>query len=145
MGRQKRAARNARAVSPLAGRLVAWRRAHGLSQSAAAQLLRTTGNTWARWERGHTWPNQGWRERIVALLEGAPAGARGLVAGEYRRFRQDHGLSVAEAAQRVGVTPRAWYAWEAGQYGPRRARRLFRLMDRLDAKAGFLERERPYP
>lgn len=105
-----------------------WREEMGLSQTEAAARLGTPRNNWARWERGHTWPDRGWRARIVALIEGRPK-----TLGEMlQSVRETHAILQTEAAAAAGVSRRTWQAWENGEYPPsaRMMRRLYRFIDR---------------
>jgi len=43
---------------------------------------------------------------------------RGQLAARIRRARLKKGLSVAEAAQKLGVAPGSWYNWECGRRSP---------------------------
>jgi transcriptional regulator with XRE-family HTH domain len=49
---------------------------------------------------------------------------------ELKRWRKELGLSLAQAARQVEVSPRTWARWEAGdQKIPEGALKLFRLLN----------------
>lgn len=54
---------------------------------------------------------------------------------ELKKLRNELGLSVAQAARQVHVTPRTWNYWEAGQRSiPEGVVHLFCLLNELDIK-----------
>jgi DNA-binding transcriptional regulator YiaG len=49
---------------------------------------------------------------------------------ELKKLRKDLGLSIADAARQVEVTPRTWCRWEAGdQKIPQGALKLFLMLN----------------
>jgi len=52
---------------------------------------------------------------------------------ELKKLRKKLGLSLAQAARQVEVTPRTWARWEAGdQTIPEGAMKLFRILNKLE-------------
>lgn len=52
---------------------------------------------------------------------------------ELKALRKQLGLSLAQAARQVEVSPRTWARWEAGdQPIPEGAMKLFRLLNGID-------------
>jgi transcriptional regulator with XRE-family HTH domain len=52
---------------------------------------------------------------------------------ELKALRKKLGLSLAQAARQVEVSPRTWARWESGDQGiPEGAMKLFRLLNEID-------------
>ncbi len=93
-------------------------------------MLATSPNNWARWERGHTWPDSHWLHRIYRLMDlygssqwlpGDMLPAKrstGVLSDELREYRQLVAHSQAEAAAAFGVAVRTWKRWESGMVRP---------------------------
>ncbi len=109
-------------LSPVADAMLAWRTSRGLTQLQAANLLATAWNNWARWERGHTWPDGHWRRRINRLIvqttEDADVRHAGVLAGELSDYRRLLALTQREASEAFGCSLRTWQRWENGSVQP---------------------------
>lgn len=61
------------------------------------------------------------------------AGTVNMTGSELKKLRKKLGLSLAQAARQVEVTPRTWARWEAGDQAiPEGAVKLFRILNKLD-------------
>lgn len=124
-------------ASPVASLMKEWRLGAGLSQKAAAAMLPTSSDSWARWERGDVWPDAGWRARIKALAAGkvtAPKEGRTVsaVPAALLEYRDVHAMSQEESARNFGCSRRTWQAWEAGENKPGKVMlgKIWRFLDR---------------
>lgn len=57
-----------------------------------------------------------------------------------RAKREQHGLTQAELARKVGVTRQAVGLWESGEFRPRPVGKLAEVLDITDAELGALAR-----
>jgi len=52
---------------------------------------------------------------------------------ELKKLRKELGLSLAQAARQVEVSPRTWARWEAGDQSiPDGAMKLFRILNKIE-------------
>ena len=52
---------------------------------------------------------------------------------ELKKLRKELGLSLAQAARQVEVSPRTWARWEAGDQSiPEGAMKLFRILNKIE-------------
>lgn len=58
---------------------------------------------------------------------------KSMTGAELKKLRKALGLSLAQAARQVEVSPRSWARWEAGtQSIPEGALKLFRILNKLE-------------
>jgi DNA-binding transcriptional regulator YiaG len=70
--------------------------------------------------------------RHGAARRGKAGEAGDMTSEQLKRLRSELGLSLAEAARMVEVTPRTWARWESGERAiPRGAVKLFYMVNNL--------------
>lgn len=85
--------------------------------------------------QGPCWHRRFWLGRAVGVRRGATwiGGARQLSGAELKKLRKSLGLSLAQAARQVEVSPRTWARWEAESKAvPEGAVKLFRILNKLE-------------
>lgn len=103
-------------------RILAWRRANGVSRRALAKIIGVSEASVWSWEReGHA-PRPDVQERVALVLAGkalTPAQSTRIVLPvEIRAFRRRHGWSRRRLAEAVGVGEATVHGWETGAHRP---------------------------
>jgi len=70
---------------------------------------------------------------LVMAREKGRGAPRGLAPGEIRALRESLGLTIEQAADKVGVRPRTWHAWELASQERRPSRSHLLLIHLLKA------------
>lgn len=98
----------------LGGHLKKRRLTRNLLQREAAHEIGINPNTYLDWERDGTSPPITNYPAIIAFLGYIPFSEPKTLADQLLHFRREHGLTISEAANRIGVDEGTWGRWEKG-------------------------------
>jgi transcriptional regulator with XRE-family HTH domain len=96
----------------LGGHVRERRRALGLLQRDVAAQIGVTADTVHNWETGKTVPPIAHMPAVIRFLGYDPGPAPTTLTERMRAYRIRLGLSIAEAALRLGVDEGSWGCWE---------------------------------
>jgi transcriptional regulator with XRE-family HTH domain len=91
------------------------RRTRGLSQRAAATLIRVSAFTVLNWETGKSEPRFKDIPAILQFLGYDPFPKPATLGEHLLAICRHRGWSITTAAKRVGLDPATWAGWEAGK------------------------------
>ncbi len=89
-------------IAPAAPKLLAFRKAHNLTQQKAAEALKCTGPAFNDWERGKKRPEPHFRQRIEAWTSGEIAQAEWLYPDEEFHVEPAAAAAVADESPTSG-------------------------------------------
>ncbi len=119
----------------LGGQVRERRRALGLLQKEVAAQVGVSTNTVHNWETGKTRPPIACMPEVIRFLGYDPAPAPTTLTERMRAYRSRLGLSIADAASRLGVDEGSWGWWE--RTGEIRWERYRMLVEKLLAAEGL--------
>lgn len=129
------------------------RKKFDLSQDELAQLLDVSTGTISLWETGESRPQQRNKARIITLRDMDKSQVDDILDREdsktewqgdrLKELRERHGLTQAEMAEELDVSPNTISGWEAGRMAPSRknVQKLRQLKERAPEKAAEKSRE----
>lgn len=102
-----------------------FRRLHGYTQKALAEMIGADATSVSRWERGRDAPNAEFRERLTSLLQPGfhepPANELGPCTDWpdlIKSLRRKRGMSQTDLSEILGVDPTTVSRWERGRDKP---------------------------
>jgi transcriptional regulator with XRE-family HTH domain len=118
----------------LADHLLKVRTDRNLSKKAVADQIGVSPSTIGVWEKGTNKPEVIQMKSVISFLGFYPLPEPANLAGQIRKYRQVHGLTLEELGKLLGVDGATVWTWENGIYSP--IRETLNQIENLLGKSG---------